>query len=187
MNQTTNLHLPQFAETDRIHHDDFNDAFSKIDAAVPFVKLADITLTESGTSVSLDLSQYDLTEFADLKLYLDLKGSEHFWMRLNNNAEDAYFGGQDTQLSTYRTRDGMRNCLLTLYIDRRYQFIFSSPCEGSCVLLQALRLSRDSNSCTSEIYTGASDVLWEDLESIDFQAYQTFGVGSRFILTGIRK
>ena len=34
MNETVNLHLPQFEATDRIHHDDFNDAFSKIDAAV---------------------------------------------------------------------------------------------------------------------------------------------------------
>ena len=34
MDYTQNLHLPQFAETDRIHHDDFNDAMSKIDMAV---------------------------------------------------------------------------------------------------------------------------------------------------------
>ena len=34
MDYTQNLHLPQFAETDRIHHDDFNDAMSRIDAAV---------------------------------------------------------------------------------------------------------------------------------------------------------
>ena len=34
MNQTANLHLPQFAASDRIHHDDFNDAFAKIDTAV---------------------------------------------------------------------------------------------------------------------------------------------------------
>ena len=34
MNYTQNLHLPQFAETDRIHHDDFNTAFAAIDTAV---------------------------------------------------------------------------------------------------------------------------------------------------------
>ncbi len=33
MNETVNLHLPQFEATDRIHHDDFNDAFAAIDAA----------------------------------------------------------------------------------------------------------------------------------------------------------
>ena len=34
MNETVNLHLPQWEATDRIHHDDFNDAFAAIDTAV---------------------------------------------------------------------------------------------------------------------------------------------------------
>ena len=34
MDYTQNLNLPQFAESDRIHHDDFNDAMEKLDAAV---------------------------------------------------------------------------------------------------------------------------------------------------------
>ena len=34
MDYTQNLNLPQFEASDRIHHDDFNDAMEKIDAAV---------------------------------------------------------------------------------------------------------------------------------------------------------
>ena len=34
MATTQNLHLPQFEGSDRIHHDDFNEAFEKIDTAV---------------------------------------------------------------------------------------------------------------------------------------------------------
>ena len=34
MNYTQNLRLPQWEGSDRIHHDDFNEAFGKIDAAV---------------------------------------------------------------------------------------------------------------------------------------------------------
>ena len=34
MNETSNFHLPQFEASDRIHHDDFNAAFEKIDTAV---------------------------------------------------------------------------------------------------------------------------------------------------------
>lgn len=34
MNHTTNLHLPQWEETDRIQMDDFNDAMERIDTAV---------------------------------------------------------------------------------------------------------------------------------------------------------
>ena len=35
MDYTQNLHLPQWEKTDRIMMDDFNDAMSKIDAAMP--------------------------------------------------------------------------------------------------------------------------------------------------------
>ena len=34
MDYTQNLHLPQWEETDRIHHDDFNEAFAALDTAV---------------------------------------------------------------------------------------------------------------------------------------------------------
>ena len=34
MTTTQNLHLPQWEASDRIHHDDFNDAFAAIDTAV---------------------------------------------------------------------------------------------------------------------------------------------------------
>lgn len=34
MNYTQNLRLPQFDGSDRIHHDDFNEAFDKIDEAL---------------------------------------------------------------------------------------------------------------------------------------------------------
>ena len=34
MNHTPNLQLPQWEASDRIHHDDFNDAFQTLDTAV---------------------------------------------------------------------------------------------------------------------------------------------------------
>lgn len=37
MNYTQNLRLPQWEGSDRIHHDDFNEAFGKIDAAIPHI------------------------------------------------------------------------------------------------------------------------------------------------------
>lgn len=37
MATTQNLHLPQFDGSDRIHHDDFNEAFDKIDTALATV------------------------------------------------------------------------------------------------------------------------------------------------------
>lgn len=45
MNHTTNLHLPQWEETDRIQMDDFNDAMEKIDAAIPHIATGTYTGT----------------------------------------------------------------------------------------------------------------------------------------------
>ena len=51
MDYTQNLNLPQFGETDRIHHDDFNDAFAAIDAAMPRIAVGTYTGTgECGSS-----------------------------------------------------------------------------------------------------------------------------------------
>ena len=51
MNETVNLHLPQFEASDRIHHDDFNDAFAAIDAAVPRIETGTYIGTgESGSA-----------------------------------------------------------------------------------------------------------------------------------------
>ena len=44
MNQTQNLHLPQWEKTDRILHDDFNAAFAAIDTGIKAVNDAVTTL-----------------------------------------------------------------------------------------------------------------------------------------------
>lgn len=43
MDYTQNLNLPQWEETDRIMRTDFNDAMSKIDAAVPQIEFGTYT------------------------------------------------------------------------------------------------------------------------------------------------
>lgn len=63
MNHTTNLHLPQWEETDRIQMDDFNDAFDKIDTAVGnaarLVKLKEVALPSPSTTFSVALNDID--------------------------------------------------------------------------------------------------------------------------------
>ena len=59
MTETNNLHLPQWEETDRIHHDDFNDAMAKIDTAVT-EKARIVTGTYTGDgepSLDIDLGR----------------------------------------------------------------------------------------------------------------------------------
>ena len=56
MDYTQNLHLPQWEETDRIHHDDFNDAFQTLDAAVPRIAVGTYTGdgVNDGKTITLD-------------------------------------------------------------------------------------------------------------------------------------
>ena len=52
MTETTNLNLPQFEETDRIHHDDFSDAMASIDAALGALQIVTGTYTGSGNDAN---------------------------------------------------------------------------------------------------------------------------------------
>ena len=90
MNHTQNLNLPQFAETDRIHHDDFNEAFDKIDAAVPAMpvcKLMDFTTTEAtaGIEINFHTANIDTTQYAQLKIICTFRGGGYY-VRINNQA-----------------------------------------------------------------------------------------------------
>ena len=72
-NKTTNLRLNQWEGTDPILRADFNQDNSRIDQAVAaraLVRLASKTLTAAATSVTVDLLDYDLTQYEGLELTL---------------------------------------------------------------------------------------------------------------------
>lgn len=56
MNHTPNLQLPQWEASDRIHHEDFNDAFAAIDEAVA-ANTAAITRIATGSYVGDDTAE----------------------------------------------------------------------------------------------------------------------------------
>ena len=61
MDYTQNLNLPQFEETDRIHHDDFNTAFAAIDEAMARIVVGSYVGTgtygtENPCSISFDFT-----------------------------------------------------------------------------------------------------------------------------------
>lgn len=71
--KTTNLRLSQWEGSDPILRTDFNQDNSKIDQAVAaraLVRLAGKTLTASGGTITLDLLDYDLTQYEALVLTL---------------------------------------------------------------------------------------------------------------------
>ena len=72
-NKTTHLRLNQWAGSDPVLRTDFNQDNSKIDQAVAaraLVRLADKTLTASAGSITVDLLDYDLTQYEALELTL---------------------------------------------------------------------------------------------------------------------
>ena len=72
-NKTTNLRLNQWEGSDPILRTDFNQDNSKIDQAVnarALVRLTGKTLTASGADITLDLLDYDLTQYEALMLTL---------------------------------------------------------------------------------------------------------------------
>jgi hypothetical protein len=72
-NRTSNLHLNQWVAQDPILREDFNLDNSRLDAAVnarALVRLASATLTSASATLSLDLSDEDLTQYAGLEIFL---------------------------------------------------------------------------------------------------------------------
>ena len=72
-NKTTNLQLNQWEGSDPILRTDFNQDNSKLDQAVTaraLVRLAGRTLTASAGTISVDLLDYDLTQYEALELTL---------------------------------------------------------------------------------------------------------------------
>ena len=77
MTKTTNYQLNQWAKSDRVLMEDFNADNAKIDAAlsevksaIPLRKLASLTLTETSDSATIDLSDFDMTQFCRLDIFL---------------------------------------------------------------------------------------------------------------------
>ena len=105
MDYTQNFHLPQFEETDRIHHDDFNDAFAAIDAAITNSSYAVGSYTgngkteaEGGTVISLGFHPRFLIIAGD-------------WAERSTGIELLYFGfGADPRGDIYvrLTDDGFQ-------------------------------------------------------------------------------
>ena len=72
-NKTTNLRLNQWEGTDPILRTDFNQDNSKIDQAVTaraLVRLTGKTLAAAATAITVDLLDYDLTQYEGLELTL---------------------------------------------------------------------------------------------------------------------
>lgn len=92
--KTAALALNQWQLSDAFRMEEFNEDNQKLDAAVaavPYVKLMDVTTTANAQTVELDLSGVDTSKFAKLELFTAFKvtngGSAEYayiYMRLND-------------------------------------------------------------------------------------------------------
>ena len=103
MNQTANYQLCQWDPTDRILMENFNKDNGKIDTALKentdaiaaevtaraagdvYVKLLDMTTEAAAQTITVDLSQLDLSPYQYLDVVADIPGNfNEVWMRVNN-------------------------------------------------------------------------------------------------------
>ena len=142
MNQTTNYQLSQWEPTDRILMSDFNADNAKIDAALKtqaeaisalgaqldakadqadltdlanrsrFTKLKEVNITSDTTSIEIDLSGIDWTQWANVHLdYKNTNGSQ-MWLYLNSESSNNRFHSISYSSGVYQP-------WLTLYVGFR--------------------------------------------------------------------
>ena len=126
MNQTENLHLPQWEADDRIMRTDFNAAMQSIDAgvkaandaiaakadaadltaeiaarqaALPIVKLKDVTLAADTAQWNIDVSDIDPTQYAFIYMIPGILASNNPLLRYDGKS-----GSND-----YRSNNGTRD------------------------------------------------------------------------------
>ena len=85
--QTANYQLNQWEAEDKVLRTEFNADNAKLDAAlaglaaalaaIPLVRLCDFTLTAQTGKIEIDLSEYDMTQYRELWIYLEAAASSH--------------------------------------------------------------------------------------------------------------
>ena len=195
MNQTQNLHLPQWEADDRIMRTDFNDAMASIDAAVaakadtadlpaaitaasPIVKLKDVTLDADTVQWDIDMMDVNLSGYSALLLYPAFlsDGNEPVYLRLND-ISDNYYRESGQQKAYFLSFSGPRTSLHQAVI-RRAPTFYSALCQNF------------SDGGSQSASAGAINSSWLDdtITSLNFVAYTNKHIlsGSRIVLYGLR-
>ena len=89
MNHTTNYNLPQWEDTDRVTRADMNAAMSTIDTAIKAAGgwIALKTLSLSGRSATIDLSDIDFAAYRAIHLVYHVTQGWGSWRPMFNTAE----------------------------------------------------------------------------------------------------
>lgn len=107
MNHTTNLHLPQWEESDRIMRTDFNDAMSAIDDALAACGNCKIeTGSYVGTGAYGSGTQNTLT-FSGKPTAVFVTGDRSFWALYGNTTASVEYGSGGNLISVTWTENSI--------------------------------------------------------------------------------
>ena len=183
MTKTTNYQLPKWEKTDRIQMKDFNDAMERIDAAVaamPIVKLMDVTLTQAQTSVTLDFSNIDLTQYAELKIHIHSLG-DNYKVLINNQSgsNDYRVAGSNHEylfIGGYQDNDAHDAVLAISGMGTRFiNAIMHTGCGTSSYPVL--------DSASTELYDAALTCI----NINNCRSGYSLAAGSRFLVYGLKK
>ena len=101
MRKTANYELNQWDPGDRILREEFNGDNARIDAAlaaIPYVKIMEIDVTQAVQQIDLEIGPLDLSEYAALKIYCRTVGGNYL-VRVNRQTSyrhlQSYSGADD--------------------------------------------------------------------------------------------
>ena len=175
MNYTTNYNLPQWEDTDVVTREDVNGAMASIDSAIanasPLVKLLDYTSPSATTSLTVDLSGIDFTQYWQIFMYVDI-GTRYSRMRLN---------GVSSGYQCYSV--GVTNPTAKTQVD----LVVSGMMITFCPVHNGnVSLSTCSVSPYRSVYDYATPVTWANWNSITLFE-DTLPAGSKVVMYGVRK
>lgn len=188
--------LSQWLGTDNFSREDFNSDNSKIDTAmsnlffklnaVPWVSVASFQPNATRTSMTLDLSNVDLSKYLQLMLVVDLKADNaaesSFYLRLNNVSTATYYKTGDTNAKNYL----MRTDLEDGFSGKRV--VYFSPYEEGTYVCASFDSWSGSDAGANIVC--AKGVTWGNLTSIDYAAASVnvpAKAGTGLYLFGIKK
>ena len=167
--KTENLKLSQWELSDPFLMEDMNGDFRKIDEAigvVPMVKLMDVKLSQSASTVELDLQHFDLTDIIELLVYFPSKRGAD--MCVNN------FTGK---LQYCNSNGNWQETSTTVY----------SP-DGKISIKNSYGLGSTKGnvymSSFNHYYAEASSL--GALRNLTFTSSSGFSEGDRFVVLGVR-
>ena len=188
MNYTQNYQLNQWEATDRVLRTDFNSDNAKIDAAIaetkaaiPYVKIRELTVDAPAATVDLDVSSVDFSQYVKVELFLQSPEPRDISVQVNH-LDSGYAYGATSGGGSGHTNT---TSILTTFREHGYGvLLFYTPHprgKVGCVDIN----SNGANSFSG--YQRIAPVTWEELASFNFSVYQnTIPAGTKIALFGVK-